>query len=175
MVDGNRARTNRTFLCFALVGAVFGCALTALAITGETALLAQYQDAFAERGNRSLAIATRSSDPAAVPVAATEDYWLGDARDTPATLARFTGNEVLKRGDHLSLTIAGSVHRLEVVAVTALTDAGVRAALGVKSLEARLVTLRDVDKPAAPDLRLLVDGQGKSLDADVRLSRAHEL
>ncbi len=148
-------------------------AIASLFITGDGMLRMQFDTAF-HTGN--VVPMVRHQAPVAQPVAATEDYWLGDVRRSGATQAAWNQDGHIDIGDRISLTMKGVKRILEVVAVEA-GPAGLLASTGNGPSVGKapvLVTLRDIGNNGRP-IQLLLEGD-QDLQGFVRVSeRPHEL
>lgn len=147
--------------------------MASLLMTGDMMLRMQFDTAFTQANAPQT---VRQSSEVVQPVAATEDYWLGDVRRSVATPAAWNRESHVAIGDRISLTIQGLNRELQVVAVdavpTGLLKSGRTGAQFGKS--PILVTLRAIGTNE-PEIHLLLEGE-RDLQGYVRVSeRAHEL
>ncbi|KUO63863.1 MAG: hypothetical protein APF80_00555 [Alphaproteobacteria bacterium BRH_c36] len=163
-----------TGLRLALAATAGLAALASLFMSGDDLLRMQFETAFESRN-----VAARDLDRGGAkhdhPVAASEDYWLGDLSTSGATPATWNASPQVALGDRVKLTLKGVEQVLEIVAVK--TGAGIggaaagNASLGKSTLIVTLYPVGTVGKP----IHLLLDGEEELLGF-VRLSdRPREL
>lgn len=169
--------TDNRFSGFPLVvAATAGLAVMAsMFATGDDWLRSEF-DVTLSNANHAAGKMDRPTSIASHPVAATEDYWLGDVRRNHVTPASWNAQDSIAIGERITLTLKGVEQVLEVVAVktgpAALLDAG--SASAGAAARPLLVTLRLVGKEARP-VHLILEGK-EDLGRFMRNSdRPHEL
>ncbi len=161
-------RKTRPSLFLAAAGTL--AAVASLAMTGDGLLHTQFETAFANRTAPILANNTVDKNRYAnVPVAASEDYWLGDARNTPATLASWNDRAV-GVGDSVTLTMRGIERQLKIISLKELPAGSIPNATGASERPV-LVTLQPVNDGTARPIHMLLEGLA---DAETINAAAHQ-
>lgn len=164
-----------TGLRLALAATVGLAALASLFLTGDNLLRMQFDTAFETRSVATGDIERRAAT-SVQPVAASEDYWLGDLSRSRATPAAWNTGAHVAIGDRVTLTLKGVEQVLEIVAVKT-GPAGIgdtaesEATFGKSTL---LVTLRQVGASGKP-IHLLLDGEDELRGFVRQAERPHEL
>ncbi len=159
-----------------LAASIAIAAVASLSLTGDGLLRAQFGVAFEDHGTTSIfsSVASRPDTATAVqPVAASEEYWLGDASSTRATLASWGADNPVRVGDQITLTTAGVERALKVVSVKPLPPGTLTTPASEKN--SVLVTLRPVEDTAGRVIHLLLDGKDELAPLASLFHRAQEL
>lgn len=168
-----RNETRKLAQRLALAGIASVSAILSVVITGDGLLRAQFDTAFDDQ-----ATATGGEEPARTavqhPLAASEDYWLGDARRSPATPATWNTPSRLAIGARVTLTIGDSQEHLLVTGIKTLPRGVMPASADTLGKDNVLLTLRPLDHSGG-SIHLLLDSDS-ALTPALRLSQhAQEL
>ncbi|MBU1211079.1 MAG: hypothetical protein KJ587_07385 [Alphaproteobacteria bacterium] len=172
-MPGTEKQTTGLRLALAATAAL--AALASLFMTGDNLLRMQFETAFETRN-----VAARDFERGAAnrvqPVAASEDYWLGDLSTAGATPATWNASPQVAIGDRVKLTLKGVEQVLEIVAVKtgAAGIGGVAAGNGSFGKSTLIVTLHPVGAAGKP-IHLLLDGEEELLGFVRQSDRPHEL
>lgn len=142
-----------------------------LFLTGDGLLRAQFGVAFEDHDTSNM-VSRSDATNAVQPVAAGEDYWLGDASDTRATLASWGTDNQVRIGDRITLTTAGVKRALEVVSVRTIPPGTLAPGSNDNPV---MVTLRPVEDTGGRVMHLLIDGNDELAPLASLFERAHEL
>ncbi|MCH9807024.1 MAG: hypothetical protein K0U74_04770 [Alphaproteobacteria bacterium] len=146
-------------------------AAASLAMTGDGLLRAQFESAFADRSHPSKRVQHTAANHTITPVAASESEWLGDARNTPATLASWNDRAVAK-GDFVTLSMRGIERRLKIVSLKELPSGSLPTASNT-AMRPVLVTLQPTDDVNARPIHMLLEGLSQTAPIDT--AAHHEL
>lgn len=164
-----RIGMNKTSTSLLLAGACALAAVSSLNLTGDEQLRTQFDTAFSNHSAQTLAINTAKSANSVVPVAASEDYWLGDARKTRATLASWNDRAV-GLGDSVTLTMRGIQRQLKIVSLKELPVGSLPQATDA-SQKPVLVTLQPVDDSSARPIHMLLEGRDAATAIETAIHR----
>jgi hypothetical protein len=168
-----RNETRKLAQRLALAGVASASALLSVVMTGDGLLRAQFDTAFDDQataagGEKQIRTAVQQ------PIAANEDYWLGDARRSPATPAIWNTPSRLAIGDGITLTMGASQQRLIVTGIKTLAAGAIQASADTLGKDHVLLTLRPLDHSGG-SIHLLLDSDS-ALSPTLRLSQhAREL
>lgn len=172
MANQKRTQTPMNLSRLVFAASIALAAVGSLFLTGDGLLRAQFGVAFKNHDTISVASEPHSTN-AVQPVAASEEYWLGEASDTRATLASWGTDNQVRIGDQITLTTAGVERALVVLSIRAmppgtLDDSGTNGKLVI-------VTLRPVEDTRGRVMHLLIDGKDELAPLASLFERAHEL
>ncbi len=173
MASFKRSQTPLNISRLFLAASIAIAAVTSLLLTGDGLLRAQFGVAFKEHSTTSV-VSGPSTAKAVQPVAASEEYWLGDASSTRATLASWGTDSTVRVGDQITLTTAGVERALQVVAVRPLPP-GTLTAPDESEENSVLVTLRPLEDTAGRVIHLLLNGEDELAPLASVFQRAREL
>lgn len=150
--------------------AVALCSALAVAVTigaagSERLVQSGFDKALAQRS------LTGSPQAAVSPLAQTEDFWLRDGHGRPAEVKPAAWSGDLARGDRLTISGGNGARVLEVVETDRLTLDTTRLDAGPAGGQLIAVTCREVGRPQAPLVRLIIT-EGSALPFP--LTRASE-
>lgn len=143
-----------------VIAAAAGMAVMAsLFVTGDNWLRSEFDMALANTTQATGGF-ERSKPNTVLPLAATEDYWLGDVRRNHVTPASWNVDHAVAIGDRISLTINGVAQELEVVSLKTVPAELFDARTGSPGAAALplLVTLHPVGKEGSP-VHLILEGK----------------
>ena len=155
-----------------LAAAIAIAAVASSFLTGDGLLRAQFDVAFEDRALTSVVSESRHT-PSVQLVAASEDYWLGHASKTRATLASWGADQPVSVGDLITLTTEGVKRALEVVSVKQLPPGALATSAADGS--SVLVTLRPAEQAPGRAIHLLLDGTEELSPLASLFERAREL
>jgi len=158
-----------TFL-HARAAAVALCGALAVAVSigaagSERLVQSGFDKALAQRGTDGAGKAIVS------PLAQTEDFWLRDGHRRPADVKPVAWSGDLARGDRLTISGSAGARILEVVETDRLSVDMTRLDAGPDGAQLIAVTCREVGRPQAPMVRLIIT-EGSTLPFPV--TRASE-
>lgn len=172
MANQQRTQTPMNRSRLAVAASIALVAVGSLFMTGDGLLRAQFGVAFEDHGPTSVA-STHEVTNAVQPVAASEEYWLGDASNTRATLASWGTDNQVRIGDRITLTTSGVERALEVISVRTMPP-GLLHTSGSNNHPV-MVTLRPVEDTGGRVMHLLLDGKDELAPLASLFERAHEL
>lgn len=172
MASFKRSQTPLNISRLFLAASIAIAAVTSLFLTGDGLLRAQFGVAFKEHSTTSV-VSGPSTAKAVQPVAASEEYWLGDASSTRATLASWGTDSTVRVGDQITLTTAGVERALQVVAVRPLPPGTLTTPESEEN--SVLVTLRPLEDTAGRVIHLLLNGKDELAPLASVFQRAREL
>lgn len=172
MASQKRTQAPLNLSRLALAASIALAAVGSLFLTGDQLLRAQFGTAF--KGYDSLGVASLPHSTDAVqPVAASEEYWLGDASETRATLASWGNDNQVRIGDRVTLTTSGVERALVVVSVRPIPP-GTITAPGTNDRPV-IVTLRPEENTRGRVMHLLLDGNDELAPLASLFERGREL
>ncbi len=172
MANHKRTHTQMNLPRLVLASSIALAAGASLFLTGDGLLRAQFGMAF-EDHDATRVVSNLSSTKAIQPVAASEEYWLGDASDTRATLASWGPDKPMRVGDQITLMTAGVERALKVVSIRTIPPGTLNAPRSNDNTV--LVTLRPVEDRGDRLMHLLLDGKDELAPLAGLFDRAHEL
>jgi len=172
MVSLKRIGTPLNVSRLVLAAAIAIAAVASSFLTGDGLLRAQFDVAFEDRALTSVVSESRHT-PSVQLVAASEDYWLGHASKTRATLASWGTDQPVSVGDLITLTTEGVKRALEVVSVKQLPPGALATSAADGS--SVLVTLRPAEQAPGRAIHLLLDGTDELSPLASLFERAREL
>ena len=172
MASFKRSQTPLNISRLFLAASIAIAAVTSLFLTGDGLLRAQFGVAFKEHSTTSV-VSGPSTAKAVQPVAASEEYWLGDASNTRATLASWGTDSTVRVGDQITLATAGVERALQVIAVRPLPPGTLTTPESEEN--SVLVTLRPLEDTAGRVIHLLLNGKDELTPLASVFQRAREL